>query len=84
MHLMVVPLGADDVERRIAAIDAYASQLPGLFPSRLDSYRRVLGDRIPPLRPLLGRPSQAAALARVARAVREQVARTGGERLWHA
>lgn len=81
---LVIALDESDVAARIASIRQYGSQVTGLFPSPADRARRILADRVPPLRPLLGSPSPARAAERVGAAVRDHVARMGGERVWRA
>ena len=78
-----LPLTAEEVDARIAAVACYASQLRGLFPSEAERLREIASARIPVVGRHLARPADvAASRERMAKAVRGDIAMRGGERYW--
>ena len=78
-----LPLTAEEVAARIAAVACYASQLRGLFPSEAERLREIASARIPVVGRHLARPADvSASRERMAKAVRRDIARLGGERYW--
>jgi LmbE family N-acetylglucosaminyl deacetylase len=78
-----LPVTAEEVDARIAAVACYVSQLRGLFPSDAERLREIASARIPVVgRHLVRRADVAASRERMAVAVRSDIARLGGERYW--
>ncbi len=78
-----VPLSTADIDSRIAAASCYTSQLPGLFPSRIDCLIEIARAHLPWVRKILHRRSSSQAAARrMAALIRRSAALIGGERYW--
>ena len=78
-----LPLTAEEVDARIAAVACYASQLRGLFPSEAERLREIASARIPVVGRHLARPADvAASRERMAKAIRGDIERGDGERYW--
>jgi LmbE family N-acetylglucosaminyl deacetylase len=77
----VVALSPEELDARIAAIRAYASQLRGLFPSEAERLREIGSARVPVVgRWLVGPPDVKASGDRMAAKIRQDMASSGGER----
>ena len=80
-HDCAVTLSPEELDVRIAAIRAYASQLRGLFPSEVERLREIASARVPVVgRWLVGAPGVNASGERMAAKVRQDMASSGGER----
>jgi LmbE family N-acetylglucosaminyl deacetylase len=80
-----VPLSPSEMDARIAAASCYTSQLPGLFPSRIDCLIEIARAHLPWVRKILHRRSSPqSASRRMAGLIRRHVAQIGGERYWVA
>ena len=79
--LQPLPLTAEELDARIAAIACYASQLRGLFPSGAERLREIASARIPVVGGWLVRPPDVRASSeRMADRLRRDMAAMGGER----
>jgi LmbE family N-acetylglucosaminyl deacetylase len=80
-HDYILPLSAEELELRIAAIRLYVSQLRGLFPSEDERLHEIASAHIPVVgKWLVGSPDVKASGERMAAHVRRDMASLGGER----
>ena len=79
----LITLTADEIDARIAAVDCYASQIPVLFPTPLERVQEVVRARVPGVNRFFdGSVNMDACRERMAVALRNYIARVGGERYW--
>ena len=83
-RLHELPLSADEIEGRVAAIACYKSQLRGLFPSPMERFGTILAQRVPAIGHIwVPKPDLDASRKRMTAKVIIDTAGIGGERyLW--
>ncbi len=81
----IIPVSEEDMEARLKACACYRSQIPGLFPSRLDMLIEILQARLLIVAETLPpRQDFPAAVRRMNKSLRAHTSRIGGERYWTA
>ena len=78
----LIELTDSELAARIAATEAYTSQFPSLFPTRLSRVQEIFRNRLPGGGRLVPAPSPSRMRPHMERQLRAYVARVGGERYW--
>jgi LmbE family N-acetylglucosaminyl deacetylase len=85
MDPRVVSLSETDLQARLTASAMYISQIPGLFPSRWETFHQILDARLPASRKIYPiRYNVPASIKRMDTFIRKYSETIGGERYWIA